>query len=53
MSRPRAEITPTDVDTIAEATSQAAMLVVEHLQEQEGIQAVVGRQTGKKKKHKN
>lgn len=47
------EIPVVDADTIAEATSQAAMLVVEHLQEQEEVQAVAGRKSGKKKKRKN
>ena len=47
------EIPVVDADTIAEATSQAAMLVVEHLQEQEEVQAVAGRKSGKEKKRKN
>ena len=47
------EIPIIDAETIADATSTAAMLVVEHLQEQEEIQAVVGRKSGKKKKNKN
>ena len=47
------DIPVVDAETIAEATSAAALLVVEHLQVQAEIQAVLGNKRGKKKKRKN